>query len=258
MESKITLGKLISLLLTDGGLYKPRSTIYFSSSSLQLIETFKEICRELGIQKFVERERKGGIFVQCYSSKLCKKLLEFSPTYRTKCCDETPLCSDKTCEPIMIDGKRYPSVKIPEFMVSSKRDEIKEYLKLMFSTDGCASLSVSLHSGKFRISRKVTLTTKHPILRQRVLDMIRKVGIDAKIAGYDIQIKGKEELEKFQREISFVPGVEVTKKSKQWFAFDKSEILRKILISYKVPKQSDGFWSSFDSREKIYQFLHSI
>lgn len=258
MESKIELGKLISLLITDGGLYKPRSTIYFSSSSKQLIEQFKEICRKLGIQKFVEQDKKGATFVQCYSSKLCKKLLEFSPTYRTKCCDEIPVCKDKTCEHILIDGKRYPSVKIPDFMISSKLPEMKQFLKLMFSADGCASLSVSLYKGQFRISRKVTLTSKHPILRQQLLEMIRKVGIGAKITGYDIEVKGEKELEKFQKEIGFISGIEVTKKSKQWFSFDKSEILRKILDSYKVPKQRDGFWSSFGSREEIYQFLHSI
>lgn len=240
--------------MTDGGVYKRKNLVYFDSISPVLTDLFKQICKRLGIQKFTEQMRKTKC-IQCYSKEFVELLLSFSPTYRTKPCNEYPICTDNTCKHFRKGKYLLTQAKFPDFIVKAKPPILYEYLRILFSTEGCASMSVTSSGGKFRISRYVLLTAKHPVIRNQITLMLRRAGLKPKTFEYDIVIKGEEKIRTFHKKIGFLPGVKATLKSKRWSGFEKNEILRKILKSYKLAKQDRNLWNAFENREKIYDFL---
>jgi hypothetical protein len=128
-KSSLDLGILVGLLLTDGSVTKSGShrTIKFINKSERLHQIFKEkISCLFGVNEFQEWDDKRWDNVRTTfirSSRVFGELGAIT-TFRTK----------------PFENGIFPSAKIPEFVFNMTEKEIREILKIMFTTDGCRQL----------------------------------------------------------------------------------------------------------------------
>ncbi len=204
---KETLIKLACLIATDGGIYRKRNQIYFDSVDEKLIMTFCELARKIGIKKIRVNKGHGTRVAYFYSKKIAEKLSE-----------------------ILNHSKEIPL----QHILRLPKENIVEILRILFSTDGGVSLSQSKckKDGKGRFHRKVTFTSANKQNLFAVKKLLECFDISSNIVGNDLEIKGKENLEKF-KVIGFLEGVKVTRKSKKWCGIEKNELLRICLESYR-------------------------
>jgi len=203
--------KLICFIVTDGGIYEKRNQIFFDSTDEKLIREFIKVARENSVKKIFVSKGHGTITAYFYSKKLTQKIRNL-------------IGKDKT-------------LPLKEILKFSKED-ISELLKILFSTDGGVSFSVSKgKDGKRRIHRKITFTSKN----KRNLEIIKFLLHFFNIKGTiqkngDLQIKGVEKLKRFKKYIGFIEGVKVTGKSKKWEGKEKNELLLICINSYRYTR----------------------
>lgn len=192
--------------------------------------------------KFFETFNRENIkTTQIDSKPIVMKLLKFSPTFRT--------------EPFN-DGT-FPDSKIPDFFNNLKPEEIKQILKVMFSTDGSVVLSVKWHKKKktWRFSRSIKLSCKHPLIKQKLTELLNRIGFQPRTDKEEIVLERKKDIQKFQSEIGFVDGVKVTKNSKFWFGLEKNKLLE---LAVKTLPISEVSLRKFKTKEEVLNFLKSL
>lgn len=246
LEPSKDLGILVGLLLTDGCVsFSSRSwKITFSGKSRELLELFKQKMKSLfGIQKFSEWTDEFGVrSLQVRQKQVATQLLTLVPTFRTK--------------PFK-DGT-FPLVKLPKFFSTLPISELGEVMQAMFSADGSIVLGVKWRKDKrmWVFTRRVCLTSVTPSLKEQVAQILEeKFGMKPQIWKHDVVLERKSDIIKFKQLIRFVEGVKISKKSKVWEGFDKTQILDIAIKTFDLKKRD---LQGFESREEIISFLKSF
>jgi hypothetical protein len=200
--------KLACFVVTDGGIYPPRNQIYFDSVDIKLIEAFIKTARELGIKKLYINKGHGTFQAYFYSKEVSKTLLR-----------------------LITPEKILPIVKI----IRLSKSQIAEILRILFTTDGGVSFSLSKSKvdAKIRIHRKVTYTSTNSENLKGVQLLLKSLGIRSKIQGNDVEIKGRGNLLRFKKLIGFLKGVKVSNKSKLWGGLTKNQLLNLVIKTYR-------------------------
>jgi len=245
LEPSLDLGILVGLLLTDGCVsFSSRSwRITFSGKSEELLGLFKQKMKSLfGIEKFSERIDEFGVkSLQVRHKQVAGQLLSIVPTFRTK--------------PFK-DGT-FPLVKLPEFFRTSPINELARIMQAMFSADGSIVLGVKWRKDKkmWVFTRRVCLTSVSKSLKEQVAQILEeKFGMRPQIWKHDVVLERKSDIIEFKRLIGFVEGVKISKKSKIWDGFDKTQILDLAIKTFDLKKKD---LQRFKVREEIISFLKS-
>lgn len=221
--------KLAVMVLAEGSvLTRPkRMQISFSNTSPELQKAFRECVIKLGFRPKV-KDRKTFLVE---SNVLTRKLLELSPTFRTKNCNHKPICpwlkgKEWGCKPLNIDGKLIPPATFPQDVLNASKEDLAEFCRLFVSCEGGP---VFANSPK---NNEVSIRVCNPILRNQFIQMLKKLGLKPGLRGNSlIFIKRKKELLKFRERIGFVNGVKTVRgKNKEK---DKNELLELII---KTPR----------------------
>lgn len=207
-EPNLDLGILVGLLLTDGcvSISGGNWKITFTNSSEELHNIFKNSMKNaFKVTEFREWfDRKGVKSTEIKNKQIVKKLLELTPTFRTR----------------EFKGGTFPKPKIPEFIKNMKLKEIGKVLQVAFSADGCVCLGVKWNKTKnmWQFTRKVKISCKNPDLRNQFRELMVKLGLNPKIISErELTLERKDEIIKFRETIGFVNGVKVSRKSKNCF-----------------------------------------
>lgn len=224
---------LIGILFTDGCLSRKNKSswrFYLGNTSFEIIQTFSKcITKIFGADSsnikisqkisngrpyymaFIDNAYYGDIFTKKYG------------TFRTLA------YKNKT------GGKTYPQTELPLF---SDKTNIYYFLQAAFSCDG----GVNLYKGKAKrnysfLIRNIYLACSHPQLQIDYFNLLKKVGIQSKIITKDnrILIRGKTEIQKFQKKIGFLKGTKITQHSSFWQGYEKNEVLNLLVSSYEKP-----------------------
>jgi len=205
---------------------------------------FKEKVNKLfGINRFSERVDNLNVKITSFKNKRVAEFLhQLTPTFRTK----------------PFSNGEFPKVTIPAFFKQLSREELAEVLRAMFSADGAVVLGVKFHKTKRRwvFTRRISLASAHPVLREQIAELLReKFEMNPKIWKNEIVFDEKEDIIKFHKEIRFVDGVKISRKSKNWTGFEKNEILEFLIKTFELKKKD---LEKFKSREEIIAFLKSF
>ncbi|NHI91666.1 MAG: hypothetical protein EAX96_04120 [Candidatus Lokiarchaeota archaeon] len=94
---------LIALCLSDGGIGFSKEALYihFTNKSEVLLDLFRKEIKKFSSNKIHRDEKPRGITLKVFDQVLIKKLLNISPSYRTKACNKRPIC------PILKDKFNY-------------------------------------------------------------------------------------------------------------------------------------------------------
>jgi len=125
----------------------------------------------------------------------------------------------------------------------------------MFSADGAVILGIRWHKFKKKwcFVRRVEFSSKNEYLKREIKHLLeKKFNIKANCWKRGVVIEKKDEILKFQKEIRFVPGVKISKKSKRWEGFTKNQILDLVCKILKNKK------SYFSTRIEIENYLKSL
>jgi hypothetical protein len=249
LEPSVDLGILVGLLLTDGGISKHKNSaqIEFTNKSDKMREAFKKELRKLfQINRFTEISHSD--FADIKRIKVRNKLatealLKVVPTFRTK----------------QFEDGSFPNSKIPKFFFELQNAEICKILQAMFSADGSICLWIVRNKKKavLEIKKVVKISCKHPIIRLQLFQLLKKLGFlpTLREINDEVVLFKKQDIMKFRKEIGFIPGVKVTRDSKNWEGFEKNQILGLAIKTFELKKKNlDGF----KSKDEVARFLKSM
>jgi len=250
-------------LLTDGNVSIGRNSkfeVSFVNHNFVLISEFMNTLNSLfGKHKFHLTVLPSGQFkVAVFSKDIVNFLLSFSPSFRKKECENSPICplllgkenfSCVTCSPIVVNGRKFPPVHLPSFIFKLSQFEICEILRILTSTEGCITLQVRKHP--LKIEREVTIGCKHPILMEEFKRLFSLIGLEFHVRQDRLFISSRSSLELFKEKVGFVEGVVVARKDSMWFGVEKNRLLQLALDSFEIkPRQLRGL-----TREDVLQIL---
>ncbi len=224
------LGVLVGLILTDGSI--SRGQIEFTGKSEILHKIFEEKMRKcFGVE-------------EVWKGKDCRQ----EEIKRTKVSNRE------------IAQKLQESVEtFHQWIFKLSEEEMKEVLRVMFSTDGCVVLYPVWNRRKkvWEIKKYVKFASKSPSIRKTVLKMLEVLGFSPteREINDEIVLFKKKDILRFAKEIGFVPGVKVTKNSKRWFGFEKNEILDLAVKTFGLKKKE---LESLKSKDDVISFLRSL
>lgn len=244
--------KLVSLCLSDGGIGYSSETsyIHFTNKSSALLDLFKKEIRKFTSSKIHEQKKPRGITLRVFNKSLVDELIKISPSFRTKPCNHFPKCPYLKSGKINLrlkhphvkfDGLTWSKIEIPEKLFRNKKDKSK-FLKIYISCDGYPSIFPRKNSWSV-VERIVAIVCHHPMLKQRLSKLLDDLKVPYTVKENSLEMRSKEAITKFKKEIGFVDGVEMTGNSKYWEGLTKNEVLDKIIKSYDT---------KFDSRDTFY------
>ncbi len=223
----------LGILYTDGCL-SPKGKngwrFYLSNTSWQIIETFKE--------SFVKLFN-----LPEHRIRISQKIVNGKPFYKAVVDDMRigQFLTDKYGTfrtlryPSKVNGLIFPPASLPNNLQDPFT--ICQFLKVAFSCDGGVNLYVAKNRYRWLI-RNVYLACKHPVLIKQYYNLLKKVGVAAKILWQDnlIRIQGKQNLEDFANKVGFMEGVQITQHSAYWQGIEKQKVLHLLIASYGNPK----------------------
>lgn len=221
------LAKLIGFLLTDGGVSKVSGKwrIHFTSNSDTLNEEFRNLINKIYGYKLATEKRFGAKTLRTWINKeISNELLSLTPNYRT-------LAYDKS-------KNDYPNAIIPKFILNN-RQYGKEFLKYAFTSDGSAIFCIGRAKYGFKFDRFVKICCEHPNLREQYYKLLKKLGYKPSIQNDYVCLRGKENLEKFYKEIGFIEDVEISGNG-PWNGITKQELLKFCVKSFDFKPSNLG------------------
>lgn len=233
------LNLLVALCLSDGGIGRSSGTryIHFTNQSDVLLNLFRKEIRKFSNAKIHKQHKKRGVTLRVFDKNLVNKMLQISPSFRTKACNSFPQCvcscheENKKChECINIGGKMWPHVKIKKDFFKDEK-QIYEFLQVYASCDGYPSLFPRPKSWS-KVERIVAIVSQHPLLKQQLSELLSKIKIDHKVKKDGLFMRSKSSITMFNEKIGFYPGVKMTGNSKYWKGLTKNKVLKFILESY--------------------------
>jgi hypothetical protein len=269
------LAEFIGILISDGGIsFGPSSKeIFFVGTSSELARRFSKLSNEIFGINPRRIFRKTRTFKDVYdlrirSDKAISFILGLMNTCRTRPCHNTPSCpklrnrsyqSCLECKPVDHFGKKYPMVKIPDFITMNKKYS-RYFLRMVFTCDGGVSLYPRTGHGKLRIERELFLGCRHPLLRKEYVKLLSTFQIRSmdKPKKGKVLIRDLKNMRKFRKEIGFIPNVKATGDSKYWEGLEKNKFLGFAIRTSEMSKQlSPGLWTKFNSKNEILNHLKS-
>lgn len=237
------LATLLGLLLSDGEVNTKTNRILFSNRSEVLHKVFREKLKKLfGIQVFTSWiDKKGVRITQVKSKEVRKFLTRILPQFRRK----------------KLKGENnFPTLEVKELQkMLSKGNLVKKFLQAFFSGDGSVILGVKWHKQKssWIFTRRVQVTCKNPSLKNFIAVLLRnKLGMKPQIWKKEIALERKEDIQKFAKEINFIPGVKISKKSKNWRKIEKRVLLNLVLRTFGMSLKN------FKDKEEIFEHLRKL
>jgi hypothetical protein len=244
-ERNLDLGLLVGLLLTDGSVrnQKRSQKVIFSNKSEILHELFRKLMGKLfNVQRFEERTDRLGVKSTIKTSKnIVEFLLTLTPSYRTKPYE---------------DGT-YPPTEIPKFIKQMSKEDLSKVLQIMFSCDGSVVLGVKWHKLKnhWVFTRRIQLTSVLPKVLNGLSKLLReKFQMRPKIWKNEIVLDRKHDILKFSKEIRFLDNVTISRKSRNWYGFEKNFVLDLVVKTFELRKTD---LDRFQTREEVIEFLKS-
>ena len=240
--------RLISFCLSDGGIgiHGKHNYIHFTSQSTGLLNRFKAEIKKFTTNKIHEQQKARGITLRVFDQKLSDKLLDISPSFRTKACNHFPVCPilkgrkiNRMHRHVKIGKDIFAEIKIPEDIFASKAEK-SEFLRIYASCDGYPSLFPHPKSWA-AVSRIVAIVCHNPILKSRLSELLNDLDIQHVVKPYSLEMTSEDSIRSFEKKIRFLDGATMTGNSKYWYGLPKNDVLDKILKSYKI---------SFKSRKK--------
>ena len=112
------------------------------------------------------------------------------------------------------------------------KDTLREVIRLMFSCDGSPVFTQKFDKKKqiWRIVRRIKFASKNEKLLLQVSKILRILGFSPQISKHELILERKSDIIKFAKEIRFVEGVKMSKRSK-WNYLTKNAVLDLILLS---------------------------
>jgi hypothetical protein len=126
----------------------------------------------------------------------------------------------------------YPEVSFPKEIATDQR-LAREFLRIVFSCDGGASLYNARRGNQSWFIRKVFVDSTNPSVRNYYQLLLRNQGFQIRTYGSQIRIQEYEMFQKFRDEIGFVDGVTIGRDSKYWEETTKNDLLDKIMLTYE-------------------------
>jgi hypothetical protein len=253
--------KLVSMILGDG--FGDNERVGFVSKDKTLLKLFSNLVLKLTGKSIKEISGTRSLRINVCSKSLISQLREMVPIFRTKPCNHNPVCpllqrkeSVRIIkhEHLLINSDLFPLTKLPEVINDLDKNDLKEILQIWFSMEGGVTLFPRKFNKGFGVERKVFLTCTHPIIRLQLQKLLEKFDLKFKFdeKSKSLVIRDKKSIERFAKEINFLPGVKISLTTSKFFGFEKSAILSLILWTFERPK---GFWKQFQSKDEINQFF---
>ena len=229
-EPDADLGILVGLIVTDGSIGEKE--IEFTGKSKRLHKIFEELMRKkFGVKKFWrgnDSRDKEIKRTKVFGKKISKDLREVTKNFS-------------------------------EWVFKLKKEEIRRILQVMFSTDGCITLWPvwNRKKGVWEIKKCVKFTSKSKHLREVLFKMLTALGFQPteRENNDEVVLFKKEDIIKFAKEIGFVPGVKVTKNSRNWHGFEKNQVLDLAVKAFELKKKD---LENFKTKEEVIDFLKSL
>ena len=203
--------KLATLLLAEGNvsLTKKGGTIKFTNTSKELQEFFKKLVKKLGYKPH-QKDRKN---VVVYSTKLATELIA--------------LCKEFRVKPYRRNGKIVnTNCQFPPEIFKLPKEKVAEVLRIFFTCEG------GIVIGRDKRNDEVIVRVCHPTLQQQILQMLKIVGVNAKMRGKGlIYIRKREEIVKFYKKIGFIRGVKSVRGKHK--GVEKNKLLKLLLSRHR-------------------------
>jgi hypothetical protein len=247
--------ELVAFCLSDGGIGFSSDSMYihFTNSSDVLLNLFRGEIRKLSKAKIHEQQKPRGTTLRVFDKKLIRNLLTISSSYRTRPCNNFPICPVYK-EPNQENfgyhrhfthgGLVFAEVTIPEDLFQTHRDKTR-FMQIYASCDGYPSIFPRQHSWS-AVERIVGIVCHHPRLKQRLHEILSELGVPHRIKPYSLEMRSQEAISSFKEKIGFIEGVIMTGNSRYWKSYHKNEVLDIIQKSFGV---------RFDSRSRFEVIL---
>ncbi len=245
------LSRFLGYLFSDASFKTKKSGQYevtIECADKSIVEDFANICKELlqrEIGKIHSRKRsefwRETYTFTCKINKVfAKKLIELSPTYRTK--------------PYKPYSREFPEIKIPK-LIFNNSGNLRNFLQALTNSEGSVHFNVSKNRNWYIITRYVKIACSHPTLLFNVSEMLKSLKIrnrlHPKTVPLSVLIQGKDSMIKFRDNIGFMNGVRVGNSGK-WKGEEKRKVLEAAIKTFEIPH---GQLQTFHEMDDIYTFL---
>lgn len=202
MDEKLSL--LLGLLISDGSVYFDRSKrtycVQFTNKNEILLDLFKELMTEcFGDVRFHKVKCKNAFSIRTFSLRIAEILHSYSPSFRTKACDNFPKSTEcRWHEHFIWKSKKFPACRVPEKILGNK-DFAASFLKGYASGDG------SLYQSKRYGIIRVELTCYHPLLRKQISQCLELLEIPSRSSDKAVFVSGRSCVKRFLDLVGFIP-----------------------------------------------------
>lgn len=241
--------------MSDGSVDPRRYTISFTESKEvvnEIIKKFKEI---EGIKlKWRTEKQSNSVRARTYSGDLINLLFKYSPSFRNRRCNLHPKCSDgltcKKCEPIILNGFKYPQVIIPQQIFKSNI-LAKNFLRYYITCDGGPIFNVYIRKNRIiQLSSGIKIGCSSLILKKQLVKLLDLIEIKNIEVRDGIEIKKLSELKKFHKKIGFLNSSKV-RRSKFVNGIKKNTIVKFSIICKARSKKSYWINSNFKTKKEF-------
>jgi intein/homing endonuclease len=184
----MSMARIIAKISGDGNLSK--SQIMYFNTCPTLIKEFKDdIKNEFGTVKMSEGIMSSKTpYVAVFGKKIVNILTEYLSSYNSS------------------------KIMIPEEVICSKEEIVKEYVRVFYDDEGCACLRLNKKTEEWK--RNITLASNSHKILEQIKEILTKFGINSNRimenngnSTYDnsfvLSITGKDNFLKFQQNIGF-------------------------------------------------------
>lgn len=205
LHSKSELTHLIAMIMTDGGMSKASRDyeIYFVQKYIEPCLYFKELVEKLFKISVKVKQRKDEKFIARIRSH--KQFFEYLQS--------------------IVKGIRKEDRIIPDFIMKDSEFG-REFLKVAFGSEGSACYD------KKRYSIKIEIACKPKRFKEQIQELLEKQGISSKIYETSVQVRRKDSVIKFVKEIGTLDCFRVGRG--KYEGMGKIDLLGSIILKYPI------------------------
>ena len=180
---------LLGLMLADGQCHTPRHSPRYTTADPRLAEVFRDAARSFGCEvtavdrfgfNLVNHAGRGGIPERNRASVWLERLG----------------CNVRSRHKF-----------VPSVVFTARRESVRRFLQALFSGDGSAYQSASaVYLEYTSISERLIRDVRHLLLRFGVFGLVRRKVLATGGEAWRIQITDRAMIQRFAKEIGFVPG----------------------------------------------------
>ena len=210
-RSREEFWEVVGLLLADGSIRADKKhghfEVAFAGKDEILIQEFKECMRKLfGDIHLSEKTGKHNVkIIRIFKRNVVNFFLQFLPEWKRK--------GNKVLN--------FPPVS------NLPHSCLKSFIRGFFSAEGSAVLGCKWHKLKKRwiINKRIQATLKNESLKFFVAEVLKELGFSPSVWKNEVVLTKKEDILKFSKDIRFLEGVKISRKSRVWHGVEKNKIL---------------------------------